>query len=200
MQALHDTDIGARLRVAREGAGLTPAAAAEAIGVARTTLVALEKGQRRPRIGEIQELARRYGTSANALLRREAAHVDLTPRFRRLGTADSGAAEAARLLTDLVRAEVELENLLGITRARDITDDQARQVLGDFRLKDTDTLDAEHPVPLRLIPLAAEAHRRELLSEGQLARLLRLDRIELRKVLDDADIDGSGPDGAPKLP
>ena len=389
MQELVDTDVGARLRVAREGAGLTQAAAAEAIGVARTTLVALEKGQRRPRIGEIQELARRYGTSANALLRREAAHVDLTPRFRRLGTADGGAAvEAARLLTDLVQAEVELENLLGVTRARNyppnrpllpgdvrrqaendaaelrrwlglglapvgdlpdlldlelgvrvhvrrldsrvsglfafddelgacmllntshprarrtwtaahelghlvsrrhapdvleaggrgnsreeryadafarafltpartvahrfreitagasrltrrhvillahafgvscealvrrleeldlvkagtwdwfqanggITDDQARQVLGDSGLPDGDRFDAEHPVPFRLSLLAAEAHRRELLSEGQLAHLLRLDRIELRKMLDDADIDGSGPDGAPKLP
>ena len=97
-----DTDVGVRLRVARERVHLTQAVAAEAIGVARTTLIALEKGQRRPRIGEIQELARLYATSANALLRREAVHVDLTPRFRRLGTADGGAAaKAARLLTDL---------------------------------------------------------------------------------------------------
>ena len=387
-QAFLDTDVGVRLRVARERAGLTQAAAAEAIRVARTTLVALEKGQRRFRINEIQELARCYGTSANALLRREAAHIDLTPRFRRLGTVDSGeAAAAARLLTDLVRAEVELENLLGVTRARNyppnrpllpgdvrlqaendaaelrrwlglglapvgdladlldleigvrvhvrrldscvsglfafddelgacmllnaghprtrrtwtaahelghlvsrrhdpdvledgvdgnsreeryadafarafltpartvahrfrevtagaprltrrhvillahafgvsrealvrrleelalvkrgtwdwfqanrgITDDQVRQVLGDSRLPDRDRFDAERPVPLRLSLLAAEAHRRDLLSEGQLARLLRVDRVELRKMLDDAD-DGSGPDDAPKLP
>ena len=170
-QELVDTDLGARLRVARERAGLTQAAAAEAIGVARTALVALEKGQRRPRIGEIQELAQRYGTSANALLRREAVHVDLTPLFRRQGTAEGGAA--ARLLTDLVRAEVELKNLLGVTR-----------------------VDAEPSVPLRLSLLAAEAHRRDLLSEGQLARLLRLDRVELRKMLDDADVDGVGPDAA----
>lgn len=388
-QEFLDTDVGVRLRVARERAGLTQAAAAEAIRVARTTLVALEKGQRRFRINEIQELARCYGTSANALLRREAAHIDLTPRFRRLGTVDSGeAAEAARLLTDLVRAEVELENLLGVTRARNyppnrpllpgdvrlqaendaaelrrwlglglapvgdladlldleigvrvhvrrldscvsglfafddelgacmllnaghprtrrtwtaahelghlvsrrhdpdvledgvdgnsreeryadafarafltpartvahrfrevtagaprltrrhvillahafgvsrealvrrleelalvkrgtwdwfqanrgITDDQVRQVLGDSRLPDRDRFDAERPVPLRLSLLAAEAHRRDLLSEGQLARLLRVDRVELRKMLDDADVDGSGPDDAPKLP
>ena len=164
-QELVDTDFGARLRVARERAGLTQAVVAEAIGVARTTLVALEKGQRRPRIGEIQKLAQRYGTSANALLRREAVHFDLTPRFRRQGTTDGGVT--ARLLTDLVRAEVELENLLGVTR-----------------------VDAEHSVPLRLSLLAAEAHRRDLLSEGQLARLLRLDRVELRKMLDDADISG----------
>ena len=195
-QELFDADIGARLRTARERAGLTQAAAAEAIRVARTTLVAMEKGQRRPRIGEIRELAQRYGTSANALLRREAAHVDLTPRFRRLGTADGGAPAAARLLTDLVRAEIELANLLGIT------DDQARHVLGDSRLADGDRFDAERAVPLRLGLLAAEAHRRELLSEGQLARLLRVDRVELRKMLDDADvdIDGSGPDDAPKRP
>ena len=53
---------------------------------------------------------------------------------------------------------------------------------------------------LRLGLLAAEAQRRELLSEGQLARLLRLDRVELREILDAADIDGDDTDGPLKLP
>ena len=43
--------------------------------------------------------------------------------------------------------------------------------------------------------LAAEAHRRELLSEGQLSRLLKLDRVELREVLDDIESEGSDLDG-----
>lgn len=110
-------DVGERLRAAREGANLTQAAAAAGIDVARTTLVAIEKGQRRIRPGELQRLARLYDMSVNALLRREAVHVDLAPRFRGLRTGARDAADAAvQLLTRLVRAEVELENLLGVQR------------------------------------------------------------------------------------
>ena len=382
-------DIGARLRGAREAAGLTQTAAAADLRVARTTLVAMEQGRRRVRTDEIQHLARLYGTSVNAVLRREAVHVDLVPRFRKLPTANDEAAErAARLLTDLVRAEVELENLLGVTRTRHypparpllpgnvrlqaendatelrqwlglglapvrdvmslleldvgvrlyvrpldsrvsglfayddgvgacillnavhpgerqaqtgvhelghltsrrhtpdvcrfdrqddsreeryasafrrafltpertvavkfqdltagasrftrrhvillahafgvsreamvrrleeldlvkrgtwdwfesnggITNEQAGQVLGEPGTASQDTPDARCRVSFRLGLLAAEAHRRELLSEGQLARLLRLDSVQLRKVLDAADNDGNDSDGLPKLP
>ena len=382
-------DVGARLRGAREAAGLTQTDAAADLRVARTTLVAMEQGRRRVQTNELQQLARLYGTSVNAVLRREAVHVDLVPRFRKLSTANDDAAErAAHLLTDLVRAEVELENLLGVTRTpnypparpllsgdvrlqaendaielrqwlglglapvRDvmslleldlgvrvyvrpldsrvsglfayedgvgacillnakhprerqaqtgvhelghltsrrqtpdvcrfdqqddsreeryanafgrafltpartvtatfqdviagasrftrrhaillahafgvsreaivrrleellllkrgtwdwfaanggITDEQAREVLGEPGTVHPTSLDADRPVSFRLGLLAAEAHGRELLSEGQIARLLRLDRVELRKILDAADIDGNDTDGLPKLP
>ena len=43
-------EIGDRLRVARESAKVTQAAAAEALQVARTTVVAIEQGQRKPEI------------------------------------------------------------------------------------------------------------------------------------------------------
>ena len=61
--------IGERLRKARETAGITQADAAAETGMARTTLVAIEQGQRRVRMDEIQLLARLYKISANALLR-----------------------------------------------------------------------------------------------------------------------------------
>jgi Zn-dependent peptidase ImmA (M78 family) len=116
---LSDVEIGERLRIARETAKLTQAAAAEAIGVARTTIVAVEQGQRRIKTDELQKLAGTYGTSANAILRREAVHLDMVPRFRKLPqSADDATEEGARLLNDLVRAEVELENALGIKRTR----------------------------------------------------------------------------------
>ena len=386
LQNIDTAEVGARLRGAREAVGLTQTDAAADLRVARTTLVAMEQGRRRVRTDELQHLARLYRTSVNAVLRREAVHVDLVPRFRKLSTAnDESAEQAARLLTDLVRAEVELENLLGVTRTRNypparpllpgdvrlqaendaielrqwlglglapvrdvislleldlgvrvhvrrldsqvsglfaydddvgacillnashprdrqaqtgvhelghltsrrqtpdvcrvdrqddsrgeryanafgrafltpartvtvrfqdvtagashftrrhvillahsfgvsreamvrrleelglvkrgtwgwfdandgITNEQARQVLGE-----PGTVDpvAQRPVSLRLGLLAAEAQRRELLSEGQLARLLRLDRVELREILDAADIDGDDTDGPLKLP
>lgn len=118
-EKLSDLEIGERLRVARESEKFTQSAAAEAIDVARTTIVAIEKGQRRVRMDELQKLATLYRTSANALLRREAVHLDMVPRFRKLPQSGGDAIEnAARLLNDLVRAEVELENALGVKRTR----------------------------------------------------------------------------------
>ena len=119
LEELYSQNVGERLRIAREATGITQADAAAGIEVARTTLVAIEKGQRRIRPDELQRLARLYDTSVNALLRRESVYVDLVPRFRKLGTSTSEAADAAaRLLADLVRAEVELENILGIKQTR----------------------------------------------------------------------------------
>src|SRR5437868_11338652 len=88
-------ELGERLRSARESARVTQAGAADAIKVARTTVVAIEQGQRRIRIHELQKLASLYNVSVNALLRQEAVHVDLTPRFRKLITNDDDAARAA---------------------------------------------------------------------------------------------------------
>lgn len=111
-------EVGERLRVAREAADVTQAAAADRIKVARTTLVAIEQGQRKVRLKEIQKLARLYLTSVNAILRREAVHVDLAPRFRKLPAKSAASDQASDLLGALAMAEVELENLLGVQRTR----------------------------------------------------------------------------------
>jgi Zn-dependent peptidase ImmA (M78 family)/transcriptional regulator with XRE-family HTH domain len=392
MSALDSTppsDVGERLRIARENANITQRDAAERINIARTTLVAIEQGQRRMRIDELQELAKLYSTSVNALLRREAVHVDLAPRFRKLpDAADKAADKAVDIIARLARAEVELENLLGIQRVHNypperpilrgdvkaqaeqnalelrerlglgnapisdivtllelemgvrvyvrrfdsrisglfayddklgscillnanhpkerrtqsaghecghfistrrqpevlhaydmshsreeryadafgrafltppravmqkfqeitagadrltrrhvivlahvfgvsreamvrrleelglvkkgtwdwfqangsITDQHVRQVLGDLATPDAQKADADRPTTLRLNLLAAEAHRRELLSEGQLARLLDIDRIELREIMDGLETEGSEADAAPVFP
>lgn len=115
---LSAAEIGERLRVAREAAKVTQATAAEALNVARTTVVAIEQGQRRPRLEELQRFAVLYGKSVNGLLRREAVQVDLKPRFRRVAGADADVEAAAALLTTLVQAELELEDLLGVRRQR----------------------------------------------------------------------------------
>lgn len=130
---LPDAEVGERLRIARETAKFTQSAAAEAIAVARTTIVAIEKGQRRIRMDELQKLATIYGTSANAILRQEAVHLDMVPRFRKLPQSGGDAIEnAVRLLNGLVRAEVELENALGVKRIRNFPPE--RPILpGDVR-------------------------------------------------------------------
>ncbi|MFC0634698.1 helix-turn-helix domain-containing protein [Brevundimonas balnearis] len=116
--AIDPVMLGERLRLARDAAKVTQAQAAVAIGAARTTLVAIEQGGRRPRVDELQTLAALYGTTLNALLRRESARVDLRPRFRRGQNTDGLVEPAAALLTDLVKSEIELEDLLGIVRVR----------------------------------------------------------------------------------
>ncbi len=387
LEQIIPAEAGERLRMAREGAKMTQAAAASAIGVARTTIVAIEQGERRARMNELQQLAKLYGTSVNALLRRESVHVDLSPRFRRVVGSDKAAADAADLMADLAKAEVELENLLGIKRVRNypperpllpgdvraqaeqdaaelrqrlglgigpvsdivtllemelgvrvyirrfdgrisgvfaydealgpcmllnanhprerrtlsaghetghfistrrepeilhfdaaensreeryanafarafltparavlqkfqeitagsdrltrrhvivlahffgvsreamvrrleelgsvkpgtwdwfqanggITDEQARQVLGDLSAPDAHKAEADRPTTLRLNLLASEAYRQGLLSEGQLARLLHLDRVELREILGSQELEGSEADGGTNL-
>jgi Zn-dependent peptidase ImmA (M78 family)/DNA-binding XRE family transcriptional regulator len=380
-------DTGERLRIARESAKITQASAAIAIGVARTTIIAIEQGERRARMNELRQLAKLYGTSINALLREEAVHVDLAPRFRKVVGSDDQAAEAAALMAELAKAEVELENLLGVRRVRNypperpllpgdvraqaeqdaaelrqrlglgmgpvsdivtllemelgvrvyvrrfngrisgvfayddalgpcmllnanhprerrtqsaghetghlistrrepevlhdneaessreeryanafarafltparavmqkfqeitagsdrltrrhvivlahffgvsreaivrrleelesvkvgtwdwfeanggITDEQTMQVLGDLSVPDAYKADADRPTSLRLNLLASEAYRQGLLSEGQLARLLHLDRIELREILGSQELEGSEADGVQNL-
>lgn len=119
LNELSAQEIGRRLRLARENAGIRQDDAAQIIGMSRPTLVSIEKGVRRVRIQEIQSLARHYGLSVNALLRREAVHTDLVPRFRKLReTEDKDTAEAIQIFNTLIKADVELENVLGIERRR----------------------------------------------------------------------------------
>jgi Zn-dependent peptidase ImmA (M78 family)/DNA-binding XRE family transcriptional regulator len=106
--------LGERLRLARTRAGLTQEDAAASLGMARTTLVAVEKGQRRIRSEELLSAANLYNTTASSLLRPGAVHIDVTPRFRAMPGAEVEAmAEASALLADLASAEVELERLVG---------------------------------------------------------------------------------------
>jgi Zn-dependent peptidase ImmA (M78 family)/DNA-binding XRE family transcriptional regulator len=116
---LSDVEMDERLRLSRELVKLKQEEAAKIIGAVRTTIVAIEQGKRRVRIDELQKLAAAYNTSANTILRREAVHLDMVPRFRKLPQSADGAIESAtRLLNDLVRAEIELENTLGAHRSR----------------------------------------------------------------------------------
>ncbi len=134
LDQLSPETIGERLRAARDEAGETQAAAATAAGIARTTLVSIEQGQRKVRLDELLKLVRHYGTTVNALLRTEAAHGDLLPKFRQQMSisAKTPIDTAAELLSHLAKAETELEALLGVHRIRNFP--QQRPILpGDVR-------------------------------------------------------------------
>jgi Zn-dependent peptidase ImmA (M78 family)/DNA-binding XRE family transcriptional regulator len=109
--------IAERLRVARVATGLTQEQAAEKLGVARTTLVAIEGGDRQPRSEELVALAQLYGVAVHAILRPSAIRVDIVGQFRRKQTGSVGKRrkdelQALALLHDLAAAFVELERSL----------------------------------------------------------------------------------------
>jgi len=119
MSRLDDIDrakLGERLRVARTAAGLTQEQAAKALDVARTTMVAIERGERQVKPDELVGLATLYGVSAGSLLRETAVHADLVGQFRRSlpsGPEDGETAEAMRTLHRLVSGYVEIERRMG---------------------------------------------------------------------------------------
>lgn len=108
--------LGARLRCARETAGITQNQAATEISVARTTIVAIEKGERRIKSVELIKLAQLYGESVGRLLRETALVPDLVLQFRRSRahpTSDDESVETTKLLQRLAASYVELEQRLG---------------------------------------------------------------------------------------
>jgi Zn-dependent peptidase ImmA (M78 family)/transcriptional regulator with XRE-family HTH domain len=62
-------NIGAQLAFARKARGMTQQQAADAIGVSRTTITAMEKGERLPKPAELIQLASHYGRQVSELVR-----------------------------------------------------------------------------------------------------------------------------------
>ncbi len=115
IEGIDPAKLGDRLRVARSTAGLTQEDAASQLKVARTTLIAIEQGQRRVRPDELRALANAYRVSINDLLRVSAIHLDFAAKFRRVtGNAPRSTAseDAVRLLNRLAASMVELEGRL----------------------------------------------------------------------------------------
>lgn len=147
-------DLGERLRLAREDRKMTQAVAASEAGMARTTLVAIEKGQRRVRLDELQNLTGIYRTTINELLRQEPIQINLLPQFRKVSESEDATVEhAVALLNDLVRAEVELEQLLGISRSA-VYPPETPILPGNVKLQaEQDALDLRQWLGLGLNPI-----------------------------------------------
>ncbi len=72
LQGIDGHALGAQLRETREARGWTQKRVADRLRIARTTLVAIEKGERRLKPDELIELARLYGRQVSELLQRRA--------------------------------------------------------------------------------------------------------------------------------
>jgi Zn-dependent peptidase ImmA (M78 family)/transcriptional regulator with XRE-family HTH domain len=107
--------IGERLADARRVRGLTQQQAADALGVARTTITAMEKGDRRPRAAELVRLAQLYGRQVRDMVRpvSSSPEPDFVVQFRAARRADGEQPAAdSRRFEDLCRWYVEIESLL----------------------------------------------------------------------------------------
>lgn len=115
LDSIASQDLGARLREARNARDWTQEQAAEALGVARTTMVAIEKGERRVKPDEIIQLAKLYGRKLSTLLRPgpplEAFTVQLRGALPPEAPIDADLLPRIQELEQLCDDYVELERL-----------------------------------------------------------------------------------------
>jgi Zn-dependent peptidase ImmA (M78 family)/DNA-binding XRE family transcriptional regulator len=107
--------LGKSLRQAREKCGMTQADAAEVINVARTTIVAIEKGQRRLKPNELIKLARAYGQAVSDFLRPTPVIESFEVQFRSARQVSSTDAEITPVIERLeafCRNYLELERIM----------------------------------------------------------------------------------------
>ncbi len=134
---------------------MTQDTAAKRLKMARTTLIAIEQGQRRIKPEELMEMARLYGTSINELGRSTTVQVDLIPRFRALSSVPHDpAVAAAKVLNDLAAAECELERLLNRPLRRNYPPERPI-FAGDIRAQAEEAaLELRHRLGLGLAPIS----------------------------------------------
>ena len=96
--------LGARLRLARESRGWTQQQVAERLGLSRTTMVAIEKGERQLKPEELVRLAEEYGLDLSELLQRPAPVEGFSAQLR-------AAASAGPLGADLLPYVESFEHL-----------------------------------------------------------------------------------------
>lgn len=106
--------LGARLKNARNVKRFTQEAAANALGMARTTIVAIEAGKRPVVPAELRALAGLYSISEVDLLSEDRGAPELEVHFRSGPSSKKAEAEieTAAMLNHLMRATLELEDML----------------------------------------------------------------------------------------
>ena len=175
LRSIDPREIGRRLQEARRARGRTQQEAAEHLGVARTTITGIEKGDRRVRPGELVALAGFYGRSVGEFLRAgppvEAFAVQLRSTLAPDISPEAEIAPATGEFQRLCEDYLELERLtgspmtqrypsqyeIGRTSPEDAAEDIAgaernRLGLGDGPLPDLSAL-LENDVGLRIFSL-----------------------------------------------
>lgn len=95
MDSIDLETLGKLLQQARKQSGLTQADAAKLLGVGRTTLTAVEAGQRPLQASELLKLAEAYGRNVSDFVRGRPVVEPFAPQFRSAATAATHTAESA---------------------------------------------------------------------------------------------------------
>ena len=107
--------LGQELQLARTKRGFTQAEVAKILDVARTTITAIEKGERRIKPNELIKLARAYGRQVNDFVRQrptiEPFQVQFRGPFLRSEDEDKEISQYIDQLEDLSRDYFELEQI-----------------------------------------------------------------------------------------
>ena len=93
LELIDARELGSRLQAARKEARKTQDEVATFLDVARTTVTAMEKGERRVRPSELVKLASFYSQRLSDLLRREASAAPLALQLRAVATADESVEQ-----------------------------------------------------------------------------------------------------------
>ena len=124
IETIDPRSLGRRLQEARKARGFTQREVAESLAVARTTITALEKGERRPRPAELISMARLYGRSVGDFVGPREPVEDFTVQFRTaVSSAPSSDAQqelgqAIQEFQTLCEGYLYLENLTGASLGR----------------------------------------------------------------------------------
>ena len=108
--------LGELLQQARNKCGMTQADAAQVIDVARTTMVAIEKGERRLKPTELIKLARAYGRAVSDFVRQRPViqpfKVQFREAYRRNEVEEQQIEPVILRLEELCRNYLELEEIM----------------------------------------------------------------------------------------
>ena len=115
LSSLDQRQLGERLKDARKARGLTQEAVATKLGILRTTLVAIEKGDRRVTPGELIEMAKMYGRPVSEFVSKRVNKEPFVPQFRlppgQQNVTEAELTASAMELESLARDYVELEEI-----------------------------------------------------------------------------------------
>jgi Zn-dependent peptidase ImmA (M78 family)/DNA-binding XRE family transcriptional regulator len=118
LEQVDPRNLGLRLQEARKAAGFTQLDAASGLGIARTTVVAIEKGERKTTPHELLQFASLYRRSVSELVSKRVVAESLVTQFRAShGEMNPGFEEAASELQRLAEDYVELERIVGTPSA-----------------------------------------------------------------------------------
>jgi Zn-dependent peptidase ImmA (M78 family)/transcriptional regulator with XRE-family HTH domain len=122
LESIDPRVLGGRLQGARKARGITQQAVADEMEMARTTLVAIEKGERRLSPHELIRLAALYGRPVSEFVSRSTVTESFVPQFRyswRDDFAEDVELEKTAVeLQHLAEDYVELERLCGLSTAQ----------------------------------------------------------------------------------